>query len=138
MSNIGPKPLFDKHDIDKSMQRIEAIDFHQEFEVDGIKFWSYHAGHVLGAAMFMIEIAGVKVFVWETLVGEEGWRGLFEFLRARDPPPLLTISISASTLATFLAKKIDISRRLKYPPRGLMFSSRYDLISLLRHSLQRT
>ena len=33
----------------------------QEIEVNGIKFWCYHAGHVLGAAMFMIEIAGVKV-----------------------------------------------------------------------------
>lgn len=33
----------------------------QEKEVNGIKFWCYHAGHVLGAAMFMIEIAGVKV-----------------------------------------------------------------------------
>ena len=35
--------------------------FLQEKEVNGIKFWCYHAGHVLGAAMFMIEIAGVKV-----------------------------------------------------------------------------
>ena len=35
--------------------------FFQEIEVNGIKFWCYHAGHVLGAAMFMIEIAGVKV-----------------------------------------------------------------------------
>lgn len=31
--------------------------------MNGIKFWCYHAGHVLGAAMFMIEIAGVKV-IW--------------------------------------------------------------------------
>jgi Cft2 family RNA processing exonuclease len=30
-------------------------------EVDGIKFTPYHAGHVLGAAMYFIEIAGVKV-----------------------------------------------------------------------------
>ena len=29
--------------------------------MNGIKFWCYHAGHVLGASMFMIEIAGVKV-----------------------------------------------------------------------------
>ena len=29
----------------------------------GVKFWCYTAGHVLGAAMFMIEIAGVKVMV---------------------------------------------------------------------------
>ena len=39
---------------------IEFVIF-QEKEVNGIKFWCYHAGHVLGAAMFMIEIAGVKV-----------------------------------------------------------------------------
>lgn len=26
-------------------------------EHEGIKFWCYNAGHVLGAAMFMIEIA---------------------------------------------------------------------------------
>ena len=35
--------------------------FVQEKEVNGVKFWCYTAGHVLGAAMFMIEIAGVKV-----------------------------------------------------------------------------
>ena len=31
--------------------------------VSGIKFWCYNAGHVLGAAMFMIEIAGVKASI---------------------------------------------------------------------------
>lgn len=36
--------------------------------MNGIKFWCYTAGHVLGAAMFMIEIAGVKVsFVYKSL-----------------------------------------------------------------------
>ena len=35
----------------------------QEVDVSGIKFWCYTAGHVLGAAMFMIEIAGVKVHI---------------------------------------------------------------------------
>ena len=37
------------------------IDFHEQKEVNGIKFHCYVAGHVLGAAMFMIEIAGIKV-----------------------------------------------------------------------------
>ena len=31
--------------------------------MSGIKFTAFHAGHVLGAAMFLIEIAGVKVGV---------------------------------------------------------------------------
>jgi len=29
--------------------------------VNGIKFWCYTAGHVLGAAMFMVDIAGVRI-----------------------------------------------------------------------------
>ena len=32
--------------------------------MNGVKFWCYNAGHVLGAAMFMMEIAGVKVSCW--------------------------------------------------------------------------
>ena len=36
------------------MDKIETINFHEEKEVNGIKFWCYNAGHVLGAAMFMI------------------------------------------------------------------------------------
>ena len=55
--------LYTESDIEKSMDKIETLNFHQEVEVNGIRFWCYHAGHVLGAAMFMIEIAGVKVCV---------------------------------------------------------------------------
>ena len=43
------------------MDKIETINFHEEKKVGGIKFWCYNAGHVLGAAMFMLEIAGVKI-----------------------------------------------------------------------------
>ncbi|KAJ6763452.1 hypothetical protein OIU79_024073 [Salix purpurea] len=40
---------------------VKVIDFHQTVDVNGIKFWCYTAGHVLGAAMFMVDIAGVRV-----------------------------------------------------------------------------
>ncbi|XP_010065372.2 cleavage and polyadenylation specificity factor subunit 3-I [Eucalyptus grandis] len=53
--------LFDEQDIFRSMDKIEVIDFHQTLEVNGIRFWCYTAGHVLGAAMFMVDIAGVRV-----------------------------------------------------------------------------
>lgn len=53
--------LYNEADLENSMAKIETINFHQEVEVEGVKFWCYHAGHVLGAAMFMIEIAGVRV-----------------------------------------------------------------------------
>lgn len=61
-SNISAdEMLYAETDLEESMDKIETINFHEVREVAGIKFWCYHAGHVLGAAMFMIEIAGVKV-----------------------------------------------------------------------------
>ncbi|GMH06756.1 hypothetical protein Nepgr_008596 [Nepenthes gracilis] len=53
--------LYDEQDILRSMDKIEVIDFHQTLEVNGIRFWCYTAGHVIGAAMFMVDIAGVRV-----------------------------------------------------------------------------
>jgi Cft2 family RNA processing exonuclease len=53
--------LFDERELLLSYDKIETVDFHQETEVEGIKFTAFNAGHVLGAAMFLIEIAGVKV-----------------------------------------------------------------------------
>ncbi|KAL6515194.1 Cleavage and polyadenylation specificity factor subunit 3-I [Orobanche hederae] len=53
--------LYDEQDILRSMEKIEVIDFHQTLEVNGVRFWCYTAGHVLGAAMFMVDIAGVRV-----------------------------------------------------------------------------
>ena len=40
---------------------IEAIDFYTTHTISGIRITPYPAGHVLGAAMFLIEIAGLKI-----------------------------------------------------------------------------
>ncbi|KAK3881838.1 hypothetical protein Pcinc_013744 [Petrolisthes cinctipes] len=62
VSNIATEHmLYLESDLEASLNKINVINFHEEKEVQGIKFWCYHAGHVLGAAMFMIQIAGVKV-----------------------------------------------------------------------------
>lgn len=61
VSNNSEGSLFTEMDVDKSLERIETLDFHERKQVNGITFWCYHAGHVLGACMFMIEIAGVRV-----------------------------------------------------------------------------
>ncbi|GLH01328.1 hypothetical protein R5R35_007001 [Gryllus longicercus] len=62
VSNIATEQmLYTEADLEASMDKIETINFHEEKDVFGIKFWAYIAGHVLGAAMFMIEIAGVKI-----------------------------------------------------------------------------
>lgn len=53
--------LYDEQDILHSMDKIEVIDFHQTLEVNGIRFWCYPAGHVLGAAMFMVDIDSIRI-----------------------------------------------------------------------------
>jgi len=53
--------LYSEEDMDRCFRKIEIIDFNQTLEVDGIKFTCYNAGHVLGGAMFSVEIAGVNV-----------------------------------------------------------------------------
>ncbi|KAJ1945995.1 endoribonuclease ysh1 [Kickxella alabastrina] len=60
-SNSESTALYTEADLISAHAKIEEIDVHQLTEVNGIKFTAFHAGHVLGAAMFLIEIAGVKV-----------------------------------------------------------------------------
>ncbi|KAG8368810.1 hypothetical protein BUALT_Bualt15G0085500 [Buddleja alternifolia] len=74
--------LFDEQDILRSMDKIEVIDFHQTVEVNGVRFWCYTAGHVLGAAMFMVDIAGVRVLYTGDYSREED-----RHLRAAELPP---------------------------------------------------
>lgn len=42
--------------------QIEAIDYYTTHTISSIRITPYPAGHVLGAAMFLIEIAGLKIF----------------------------------------------------------------------------
>lgn len=50
-------------------QSINAIDYHQEVSISSsaseqaasLRFTSFPAGHVLGAAMFLIEIGGIRI-----------------------------------------------------------------------------
>ncbi|KAJ1984231.1 endoribonuclease ysh1 [Dimargaris verticillata] len=62
VSNVSAEEqLYNDKDLMQSYERIEVIDYHQVVDVDGIKFSAFNAGHVLGAAMFLIEVAGVKI-----------------------------------------------------------------------------
>ena len=57
---VSDDMLFDSKDLDRCLAKVELIGLHQAIEVNGIKFSCYNAGHVLGASMFMIEIAGIR------------------------------------------------------------------------------
>jgi cleavage and polyadenylation specificity factor subunit 3 len=47
--------------LQKSYDKIKVVDYHQQVDLGGVKFTAYNAGHVLGAAMFLLEIAGVRI-----------------------------------------------------------------------------
>ncbi|KAF2740854.1 Metallo-hydrolase/oxidoreductase [Polyplosphaeria fusca] len=53
--------LYTEQDHLNTFPRIEAIDFNTTHTISGIRITPYPAGHVLGAAMFLIEIAGLKI-----------------------------------------------------------------------------
>jgi len=53
--------LYEERDLIKSLEKIRLIDYHQEITCKDVKFWAYNAGHVLGAAMFLVEIEGIRV-----------------------------------------------------------------------------
>lgn len=73
VSNIGSdnEKLYTAHELNLAIHKMNLIDYHQEMEHNGIKFWCYNAGHVLGAAMFLIEIAGIRVLYTGDYSSEE-------------------------------------------------------------------
>lgn len=85
-SNLSAEDqLYDEQDLLRSYEKIEVVDYHQEVDVEGIRFTPYNAGHVLGAAMFLIEIAGVRVLYTGDYSREED-----RHLMAAEKPPNVT------------------------------------------------
>ncbi|TKX22840.1 hypothetical protein C1H76_4874 [Elsinoe australis] len=54
-------PLFTEHDVMSTLPLIQTIAFYATHTHSSIRFTAYPAGHVLGAAMYLIEIAGLNI-----------------------------------------------------------------------------
>ncbi|KAI1780386.1 beta-lactamase-like protein [Hypoxylon cercidicola] len=61
-SNLASQPVYTEQDHLNTFPRIEAIDYQTTHTISSIRITPYPAGHVLGAAMFLIEIAGLNIF----------------------------------------------------------------------------
>lgn len=61
-ANSTTQPLYTEQDHLNTFPQIEAIDYYTTHTISSIRITPYPAGHVLGAAMFLIEIAGLNVF----------------------------------------------------------------------------
>eukprot|EP00569_Conticribra_weissflogii_P004131 CAMPEP_0171330622 /NCGR_PEP_ID=MMETSP0878-20121228/2133_1 /TAXON_ID=67004 /ORGANISM="Thalassiosira weissflogii, Strain CCMP1336" /LENGTH=778 /DNA_ID=CAMNT_0011830977 /DNA_START=126 /DNA_END=2462 /DNA_ORIENTATION=+ len=63
-SASNPDVLYTEAELQSCVDKIELIDYHQTIDLNlpsGLKFHALNAGHVLGAAMFFIEIGGRTV-----------------------------------------------------------------------------
>jgi hypothetical protein len=92
--------LYTEADLEASMDRIDVLNFHEEKEINGIRFWAYHAGHVLGAAMFMIEIAGVKVLYTGDFSRQEDRHLMAAEIPTSRPDVMIVVSQSQSFVST--------------------------------------
>ena len=105
----------------KPSKIINCPFFLQEKEVNGIKFWCYHAGHVLGASMFMIEIAGVKVHTLHWLLKYQSvttavlFRAELTGKTIINPTYIIFLLSRFFTLVIFHVKKIVILWLLRFP-----------------------
>jgi cleavage and polyadenylation specificity factor subunit 3 len=96
VNKIQDDQIYTLRDVDQACKRIELIDFHQELEVNGIRFTCYSAGHVLGACMFLVEIGGIRV-----LYTGDYSREIDRHLTPAEVPPMrVHVLISESTYGT--------------------------------------
>lgn len=78
----GEESLYTEDDVNRTMSRIEVVDYHAEVNVNGIKIRAFYAAHVLGGAMFLVEIAGIRILYTGDYSREED-----RHLKAAEIPP---------------------------------------------------
>ncbi|KAF8462909.1 beta-lactamase-like protein [Kalaharituber pfeilii] len=88
--------LYSESDHLTSFDQIETIDYHTTLNINGIRITPYHAGHVLGGAMFMIEIAGLKIL----FTGDYSREDDRHLVSAEAPPVKPDVLICESTYGT--------------------------------------
>lgn len=94
MSSASADPLFTPLDLSLSLPNIIPVSAHQLISpCPGLSFTPYHAGHVVGACMYMIDIAGLKVLYTGDYSREEDRH----LVRAEVPPIRPDVLIIEST-----------------------------------------
>ena len=86
--------LFSPIDMEMSLVSIIPVSVHQLINVcPGVSFTPYHAGHVLGACMYLIDIAGLKILYTGDYSREEDRH----LVKAEIPPVRPDVLIVEST-----------------------------------------
>lgn len=85
-------------DLQNCIDKIDVINYHQTVEYKGIKFTATAAGHVLGAAMFSIEIDGIRVLYTGDYSMEEDRHLAQAEIPPGGPPDVLIIESTFGTM----------------------------------------
>ncbi|KAF9501739.1 Metallo-hydrolase/oxidoreductase [Pleurotus eryngii] len=94
MSSSSSDALFSPLDMQMSLSSIIAISAHQLITpCPGVSFTPYHAGHVLGACMYLIDIAGLRILYTGDYSREEDRH----LVKAEIPPVRPDVLIVEST-----------------------------------------
>ncbi|KDQ57603.1 hypothetical protein JAAARDRAFT_35295 [Jaapia argillacea MUCL 33604] len=94
MSATTSDALFSPLDLSMSLSSIIPVSAHQLINIcPGVSFTPYHAGHVLGACMFLIDIAGLKILYTGDYSREEDRH----LVKAEVPPVRPDVLIVEST-----------------------------------------
>ncbi|KIJ67728.1 hypothetical protein HYDPIDRAFT_107205 [Hydnomerulius pinastri MD-312] len=94
MSSSSSDALFTPLEMSMSLSSIIAVSAHQLITpCPGVSFTPYHAGHVLGACMFLIDIAGLKILYTGDYSREEDRH----LVKAEVPPVRPDVLIVEST-----------------------------------------
>jgi cleavage and polyadenylation specificity factor subunit 3 len=91
ISTEDPNALYSETDIENCITKIEAIDFKQRLHINGIHFMFFNAGHVLGAAMVMIEIAQIRILYTGDYSCEEDRHLMAAEVPLEYPPDILIV-----------------------------------------------
>eukprot|EP00672_Neobodo_designis_P003569 CAMPEP_0174876226 /NCGR_PEP_ID=MMETSP1114-20130205/79757_1 /TAXON_ID=312471 /ORGANISM="Neobodo designis, Strain CCAP 1951/1" /LENGTH=832 /DNA_ID=CAMNT_0016111595 /DNA_START=50 /DNA_END=2544 /DNA_ORIENTATION=- len=57
----GANDIVNPEWLNATIERIETVEYHQEFVHNGVRAVALNAGHVLGAAMFLVDMGGVRI-----------------------------------------------------------------------------
>ena len=94
LSSSSSDALFSPLDMSMSLSSIIPVSAHQLITpCPGVSFTPYHAGHVLGACMFLIDIAGLKILYTGDYSREEDRH----LVKAEIPPVRPDVLIVEST-----------------------------------------
>lgn len=131
--NASDTRLYDEATLDASFSSIQAVSFLEEVIVPSrdsalsltipnpasgsaapsIRFTSYPAGHVLGAAMFMIEIAGARILYTGDYSTEEDRHLIPASVPNWGPPPDIMICESTYGVQTLENREEKEARFLR-------------------------